>query len=275
MERSTCGELSICRKQARSSGRAAFFCDGNGTVLVLSLLVALVASFLPTLLITWTLSYLIDWNMIYAETPALYSALYALESLSVFVFSIFTACPLYLGVYRFAVCIMTGRRPQILEIFYYFTEKSRYFRSLRVLFRLALRIAVPYFFFAMFFRLAITGEAAVAVLLILPLALLFSLLSALWLAATFGFVTHAVTDDDRSLRACLDAARTASRGRRGSHMLFVFSLAWRMLLSLIPVGVPLLIYMLPVALLSLPNYVWRCEAWGNGMENAYNTNRKE
>lgn len=266
MNQPTQGELSACRKHALATGRAVFFRDGNATVLVVSSLIAAMAAFLPTVLISWTLTYLVDWDVIYMERPILYGALSVFESVLTFAFSFFTVFPLYLGVYRIAVRIMKGELPQIFDVFCYFTGKGRYRRAIMILVRLLLRLIAPYLCCSFLLRLLTEGSKALVVLLLVPLGMVVLGLTVFLFAVSLGFVTHAVSDDERPLADCLSQARRASKGMRGSHMLFVFSLTWRMLLSLIPVGVPLLIYMLPVALLALPNYVWRCEMSGNGTE---------
>ncbi len=246
------------RRGALVSAEAILNREGNRTMLVLAVILVTAASFLPTMLIGWTSTYLLDWN---AMSEGLYGFLSLAQSVLCYVVLFLTASPLYLGLYRLAVMTAREDTPPLLELFYYYADKRLYRRSLALVWRVMLRLLPLYLFFVGLLGAftatpdaeTLFGGLIVACILVPPL---------LWLTSLFfaplgGLVTLAVSREDMTVRECLRMAKAISHGKKGENIKFFFSLAWRMLVSFIPVAVPLIVHTLPFALLANVNYVDR------------------
>ncbi len=260
--------LSDCRRGALSSGKAFLHREGNGTTLILAILICAVASLLPSVVIARPLIVLIDWDALYYSSPFWYNALTVLEIFAMYVALFFTAIPIYLGLYRMAVRMSREESTSLIDVFYFFSSGKRYKRALGILWITVLRMCPVYFALVYFLQMFIAeldlGLPMYQFAVSFGIVVMLALLSCFLLAFSGGFVTVALVREDFTLRACRTVARTMSKGKKKSHFLFLLSLLWRMFLALLPAGVVLIIYTLPLALLANANYVGRClEADGN------------
>lgn len=248
---------AFCRKKALPTARALLSRDGNRTTLILSILICAVASFLPTLVISWPLTYLLDWEGMYYDTPLLYTVLYYLEWLIGFVFFFLTATPLYLGIYRMAVQMSREEAVHLLDVFYYFGSKRLYRRALLILLRTAcFLLPVCGAIQALADAVGIENGMLVVVLSLLLLVAVFFICLVIF-SCTGGYITLSILRENAPLSECAALARELSRGRMWGNVLFLLPLVWRLLLSLLSVGVVLLLHTLPVSLLASANYVGR------------------
>lgn len=247
----------LCRKKAIPTARVLLSREGNRTMLILSVLICAVASFLPTLVITWPLTYLIDWETLYEGNMLLYSVLYYAEWLVHLAFFFLTAPPLYLGLYRMAVRMSREESVGILDVFRYFSSKALYRRAIAIVLRTACFVLPVYF--AGLLAVSTLGMEDGALLTALSLCLLavVFLLCLFIFSLSGGYVTLAVLREDAPLSECRAMAREISRGRAWTNVIFLLSLSWRILLSLLTVGVVLLVHTLPMSMLASANYVGR------------------
>lgn len=247
----------LCRKKAIPTARALLSRDGNRTVLILSVLICAVASFLPTLVISWPLTYLIDWETLYREDLVLYAILYYAEWLVYLAFFFLTAPPLYLGLYRMAVRMSREESTEILDVFHYFSSRELYRRALLIILRTACFV-LPVCLAGLLLgsTLGMEGGLIFTVLSLCLLVVVF-LLCLLIFSLSGGYVTLAVLRENAPLSECRAMAREISRGRGITNVTFLLSLTWRILLSLLTVGVVLLIHTLPMSILASANYVGR------------------
>ncbi len=260
--------LSDCRRSALVSGKALLHREGNGTTLILAILISAVASFLPTMLIAWPLTFLLDWDGIYNISILLYDLLILMEMGTLFAALFFTATPIYLGLYRMAVRMSREEDTSVTDVFYYFSSGKLYARALGILWLTVLRMYPAYmalsFFLQNFIQNFQMQGSAYQFLMQLATVAGLALLSCFLLAFSGGFVTVALAREDFTLRACRTVAKAVSKGKRKSHFLFLLLLLWRMFLALLPAGIVLIVYTLPFSLLANANYVGRClEADGN------------
>ena len=248
---------AFCRKKALPTARALLSRDGNRTMLILSILICAVASFLPTLVISWPLTYLLDWESMYYDTPLMYTVLYYLEWLVRFVFFFLTATPLYLGLYRMAVRMSREESVRPLDVFYYFGGKVLYRRALLILLRTACFVLPVYGALKVLSGAFGVENGVIFIALSVALLAVVSFVCLVVSSFTGGYITLAILREDAPLSECVALARELSRGRTWSNVLFLLSLVWRLLLSLLSVGVVLLLHTLPVSLLASANYVGR------------------
>ena len=164
------------------------------------------------------------------------------------------ATPLWLGTYRMAICMVDGRRIDGKDFFRYVADARAYGRALGITARLILRwlpAVVGYVLMQAFWGSDLLG------VLLLVLFVLTVVISLLWVGALGGFVTVALTDDGLSLRRARRLAARALAGERMCDFGFHLGMAWRMLVSLLLVGVPLMLHTLPASMLSAACYVRR------------------
>lgn len=247
----------LCRKKAIPTARALLSRDGNRTVLILSVLICAVASLLPTLVITWPLTYLIDWEALYGENLMLYAVLYYAERLVYLAFFFLTAPPLYLGLYRMAVRMSHEESTNILDVFHYFSSRALYRRAITIVLRTACFV-LPVCLAGLLVGSTLGMEdGLILTALSFCLLVIVFLLCLLIFSLSGGYITLAVLRENAPLSECRTMAREISRGRAWTSVIFLLSLTWRSLLSLLTVGVVLLIHTLPMSILASANYVGR------------------
>ena len=245
------------RKKAIPTARALLSRDGNRTVLILSVLICAVASFLPTLVITWPLTYLVDWETLYGANLVLYAVLYYAEWIVYLAFFFFTAPPLYLGLYRTAVRMSREESTGVLDVFHYFSSKALYRRAMTIVFRTACFVLPVYLAGLLVGSTLGMEDGWILTVLSVCLLVVVFLICLLSFSLSGGYVTLAVLREDAPLSECRAMAREISRGRAWTNVIFLLSLSWRILLSLLTVGVVLLVHTLPMSMLASANYVGR------------------
>lgn len=164
------------------------------------------------------------------------------------------AAPLWLGTYRLAICMVDGREAGGKEFFRYVSSARAYGRALGISARLILRWLPAFVGYVL--MQAFWGQDLLGVLL-LVLFVLTVVISLLWVGELAGFVTIALSDNSFSLRGARRFAARALEGERMCDFGFHLGTAWRMLVSLLWVGVPLMLHTLPASMLSAACYVRR------------------
>ena len=163
------------------------------------------------------------------------------------------AAPVLLGRLRMAGRMCRGEEPLPFEVFYYFTDRRRYLRALRVslltVLCVVLTLAFPVLLFGgsiVLFQFVLTEElgllVAIAVLIVLlVLCTAFSLAVLLLAGVWLLFPAIAVGNESLPVRAAL--SRALACGSRNLGTVFRFSLrslCW-LLLSVVTLGVLLLL----------------------------------
>ena len=170
------------------------------------------------------------------------------------VLAVFFVLPLFVGRVRMAGMIATGADPLPKAVFYYFSSPRAYGRGLAAGLLYLLSLALPIApvtgavigAFALYdhvfsARLPLVVAVLLLVLLLLlcvGLALLCLYLSGLHFAAVALFVGNGELSLPRALRA----AFACGRRRCGTVFLFWMDRAWRLILSLLTVGVLWVVY---------------------------------
>ncbi len=167
------------------------------------------------------------------------------------------AMPLWLGMYRMAIRMVDGEAIDGKMFFHYVASADMYGRALGISARLILRwlpAFVGYLVMQAFF-----GYDLIGVLLVLLFAITL-VLSILWVGGLGGFVTVALTEDMLSLDRARKISERIMDGERMCDFGFHLGMAWRMLCSLLLVGIPLMLHTLPESMLSAVCYVRRLSA---------------
>lgn len=164
------------------------------------------------------------------------------------------AMPLWLGMYRMAIFMVDGSEVNGKTFLYYVASADSYGRALGISVRLILRwlpAFVGYVVMRSFFDYDLVG-------LLLVVLFVSTLVFSLFLVGALGgFVTLAVSNDSMSMDR---AKRTAAKILDGDRMCdfgFHLGMVWRILLSLLLAGVPLVLHTLPFTMLSAVCYVSR------------------
>ena len=167
------------------------------------------------------------------------------------------AMPLWLGMYRMAHRMMLGERADKETFFAYIGSASMYGRALGISLKLLLRwlpVWVGYLALRLVFDYDIVG-----VLLVIFMAVT-AVLSLTLVSGLCGFVTVAVADDGLGLGQAKERAQRLLLGERMQVLRYDFLMMIRLLLSLIPVGVPFLLQTLPLSMLCAVAYTERLSA---------------
>lgn len=167
------------------------------------------------------------------------------------------AMPLWLGMYRMAHRMMHGEPAGAESFFAYVGSASMYGRALGISRRLLLRWLptwVGYLAFRLFFDYDTVG-----VLLVVFMAVA-AVLSITLVSGLCGFVTMAVADDGLDLRDAVTQARDPISDERMCVIRYDLGMMLRLVLSLIPVGVPFLLHTLPLSMLCAAAYSERLSA---------------
>lgn len=247
----------LCGKLALPTARALLSGKGNRVTLILSILICAVASFLSTLVVSWPLTYLLDWEGLYYGSYLIYAFLYYAELTVCLVFFFFTALPLYLGLYRMAVRMSREEPVHLLDIFYYFSGAPLYRRALVLLLRVV-GFAAPVCGASLLLSSALAAEdGAVLVVLSALLVIVVFLICLLLFSLSGGYITIAILREDAPLSECRTLTKKISGGKAWGNVAFLLSLTWRLLLSLLPAGVLLLVHTLPMSMLASANYIGR------------------
>lgn len=242
------------QKAARESAVAVLLVGDNRFALVLACLASGLMSFV---------SYFVAWaiSLAIAEITGTQSfgLWLASQLLTILCFVLF-AMPLWLGTYRMAMCLVDGQGVGTEDLFYYIGSKRLYTRALGVSLRLLwcwLPAIVGFLVVRLFFDFDFIGFLLVCMFAITLV------LSMLFVSGLGGFVTLALTDESLSLDRARWQAASCMAHERMCVLRFELGMAWRVLLSLIPVGVPLLLHTLPESMLSAVCYSRRMAARAN------------
>ena len=167
------------------------------------------------------------------------------------------AMPLWLGTYRLALRMVDVRSIGMEDYFYYIKTSDRYTRALGISARLLvcwLPAIVGFLVLQVFFAYDVIG------LLLIGLFAVTVVISLVLVGKLCGFVTMAVADSSLSLAKASAKGRAVAAGEQMSTLRFHFGMAWRMLLSLLFVGVPLILHTLPSSMLAAACYIRRLAA---------------
>ena len=166
------------------------------------------------------------------------------------------AMPLWLGMYRMAHRMMHGAAAGSRELFAYVTSAAMYGRALGISWRLLLRwipAGLGYLVLQIFW------DPEMSILLTVFFALTV-VLSLTFVSGLGGLVTASAADDSLTLRDASDKAQELLCGERMHVLRYDIGLTCRLIVSLIPVGVPFLLQTLPHAMLCSAAYCERLAA---------------
>ena len=170
------------------------------------------------------------------------------------VLAVFFVLPLFVGRLRMAGMIATGGDPLPKAVFYYFSFPRAYGRGLAVGLVYLLSLALPVApvtgavigAFALYNKVfSVRLSLVVAVLLLILLLLLCVGLALLCLYLSglhFAAAALAAGNEDLSVLRAFRAAFACGRRRCGTVFLFLMDRAWRLILSLLTVGVLWILY---------------------------------
>lgn len=164
------------------------------------------------------------------------------------------AMPFWFGMYRLAIRMVDGDAVSAKTFFHYVASADAYGRALGISARLILCWLPAFFGYVVmqaFFAYDLIGYLLV---LLFAMTLILSLLLA---GALGGFVTIALTDDTISLERARRFSEKIIKDERMCDFGFHMGMAWRILLSLLPAGIPLMLHTLPMSMLSAVCYVRR------------------
>ena len=168
--------------------------------------------------------------------------------------AVFFVLPLFVGRVRMAGLIATGADPLPKSVLYYFSSPRAYGRGIAAGLLYLLSFALPVApvtsavigVFALYNKvLSVRLTFAVAVLLLVLLLLLCAALALLCLYLSglhFAAVALYTGNGDLPLRRALCMAFACGRRRCGTVFLFWMDRAWRLILSLLTVGVLWIVY---------------------------------
>jgi ABC-type protease/lipase transport system fused ATPase/permease subunit len=172
------------------------------------------------------------------------------------------AMPLWFGMYRMAIRMVDGDAVDGATFFHYVSSVGAYRRALRLSARMILRWLPAFVGFLV--MLAFFSYDLIGVFLVVAFAITV-LLSLLWIGKLGGLWTLALEDDRVMTKHAEKLAIRRSSGERMCNLGFGLDMAWRILLSLLFVGLPLMLHTLPMVMLSSACYAKRMVA-GDGMD---------
>ncbi len=247
------------KKTARACALGVLHAGENRLALVLAGIASAVVSFVARF-VTWALS-LALYEMPFGEALEPYSFLVWLGSqlLTLALFWLF-AMPLWLGMYYMAIRMTDGYSVGAEDFFRYIGDSGLYARALGISARLILRwfpALVGFLFMQLCFDFDFIGFLLVCFFAItLVLSILFA-------SGLGGLVTAALSDDSLEIDKAKKIAAASLGGERMCVFRFHLGMACRMLLSLLPAGVVLMLHTLPMSMLSAVCYARRMAARGD------------
>ncbi len=167
------------------------------------------------------------------------------------------AMPLWLGMYRTVHRMIHGELADAETFFAYISSASMYGRALCISRRLFVRwlpVWIAYLAFQIFFDYDSVGVLPVVFMAVA------AVLSLTFVSGIGGFVTLAVADDGLDVGDAVRKARELLSGERMRVLRYDLLMLIRLLLSLIPVGVPFLLQTLPYSMLYAAAYSERLSA---------------
>ena len=241
------------RKKAAYESALAVLSHGKNRVFLTVAALACIAVSFVCYFVLWAAS-LIFYDA--AVGNASFLVWFATEALFVLLLWLLAA-PLWLGMYRMAHGMMCGKTTDMGDFFAYIGDARMYLRSLRMSWRLLVRwlpVWVGYLAFQMFFAYDIVGVLLVVFLMIA------SVLSLALVSGIGGFLTLAVSDDKMSLVDAAERSCELIAGERMRVLGYDLLMFLRLALSLVPIGIPFLLQMLPLSMLCAAAYSERLAA---------------
>ena len=254
MERLTVNIRQCAEKRAKDT----LECGGNRLKLIVGLLLCVALT-----VVMWGVSDMAEMLMCHFFEDARFCSLIA--NVFLYLLIIFTVTPVYLGLFFVAARMLREENTDITDIFDCFSSLSMYGRALSLVLNIFVRVLpiilalrAPYVLSNLSVLADISQNlygfgakavsVAVSAILVLPVS------------SSFGFVGFAELYSNQSVRKAVKMARDA-RKRNYSH---VFSLAYstlfKLLLSLLTIGVVTVIHTIPLSLL-------RYAAMANELDN--------
>ncbi len=239
------------RRAARARASEVLHLAENRATLVLACIASAVVSFA---------AYFVAWAFALAVSEFSQKdgfGLWLFTQLLTVALLLLLAMPLWLGTYRLALRMVDARPFGMEDYFYYIKNPEKYTRALGISARLLVRwipAILGFWVLQLFFAYDLVG------LLLIFFFAITVLLSLLLVGKLCGFVTAAVTDGSMSLDRAIKKGRAVAAGEQMSALRFHFGMAWRMLLSLLFAGVPLILHTLPVSMLASACYIRRLSA---------------
>lgn len=240
------------KKAAYESAMAVFRKGQNRLALLVAALACLAVSFV-CYYIVWAAS-LIFYDLMGDQISFL--VWFGLE-LFMLVLIWLLAMPLWLGMYRMAHRMMHGETMVTENFLAYIRSASMYRRAIGISWRLLVRwlpVWGGYLAFRLFFDYDRIG---VLLVIFMAIAVFLSLTLASGLC---GFATVAVADDGLGLAEAKERAQGLLLGERMHVLCYDLLMLVRLVLSLIPVGVPFLLQTLPLSMLCAAAYQERLSA---------------
>lgn len=241
------------KRNARQCAHTVFIQGENSVTLILAGLFCMALSFICYFLV-WAL-FLALYETPLADIFDVHSvvAWLAFQILILVVFWLL-AMPFWFGMYRMAIQMTRGERAGATDFFHYVIFGSLYGRALGLsacLFVRWLPALVGYFVLGLFFVLDFKGFLLVCFFVVTVF------LSLTFVSGVGGFVTVALSDDVVSFSCARRMARVATVGERMCLLRWDAEMLFWLFISLFPAGIPLLIYMLPMSMLSAVSYFER------------------
>lgn len=240
------------KKAACESAMAVFRKGQNRLALLVAALACLTVSFV---------CYFIIWasSFIFYDLMGEQASLLVWFDLELFMLVLvwLLAMPLWLGMYRMAHSMIHGETMVIENFFAYISSASMYGRALGISFRLFVRW-LPAWCGYLALRLFFDYDS-VGVLLVIFMVITV-ILSVTLSVGLCGFVTVAVADDGLGLAKAKERAQGLLLGERMHVLCYDLLMLVRLVLSLIPVGVPFLLQTLPLSMLCAAAYQERLSA---------------
>lgn len=158
---------------------------------------------------------------------------------------IFLAAPVWLGMYRMAVCMICGVPVGLTDLFYYCTSARLYGRAIGSTLRIC-PCWIPILGGIFIFRFAF----AIVWLPVLLLMIVTVLLGAAFSTGFIGFLTRVVAKEEMPLAEAYRGSLGYTVGERMCFLRFSFGTAVRLFLSCLPVGLVFFLQTLPASMLS-------------------------
>ena len=179
---------------------------------------------------------------------------YPVSKLSFVFLTLYLVAPIYVGTFRMSVNMLKGNNCDVADIFDTFSSFKAYNRALRlsysVFFRIlpiiiALRIHVIMSYLS--YWLVFYDETVKMVdIFFVPCAFLLLL----WFCGNFGKVSFAYLNESKGLRASGKMARKFRKGNRGSIVVLTYETLFKLILSLLTLGIVTIIHTIPLAVLT-------------------------
>ena len=181
-------------------------------------------------------------------------AVYWCSILMLYLLIILLAAPVYIGMFGVAMRMSQGKNAEIVDIFDTFSSPRSYCRALVISLNLFVRILpivlllrLPYMLDTLAYYFTVPAFVDEYVwFAVIPVALAV----VLPVGSSFGFVSFSYLDENESVRACVRRARKARKGNYKSVYSLVYTTLFKLLISLLTVGVWTVIHTIPMALLN-------------------------